>query len=70
MSGTPGASGSAGLFTALKGTAATLIGIVRTRLELVGNEIQLEKLNALRQFALSATKCAEVLHRFHKPLCF
>ena len=53
MSGAPGASGSAGLFAALKGTGATLIGIVRTRLELVGNEIQLEKLNALRQFALA-----------------
>ena len=45
------ASGT-GLFAALKNTAATLVGMLQTRLELVSNEIQIEKLRLLRQLAL------------------
>lgn len=45
------ASGT-GLFAALKNTAATLLGMLQTRLELVSNEIQIEKLRLLRQLAL------------------
>ncbi len=37
-----------GLFKTLKGIAATLIASGRTRLELLGNEIEEEKLRALR----------------------
>ena len=45
-------AGGTGLFAALKNTAATLLGMLQTRLELVSNEIQIEKLRLLRQLAL------------------
>lgn len=45
-------AGGPGLFAALKNTAATLVGMLQTRLELVSNEIQIEKLRLLRQLAL------------------
>jgi uncharacterized membrane protein YqjE len=38
---------NSGLFTALKGIAATLLVTGRTRLELLGNEIEEEKLRAI-----------------------
>ena len=45
-------AGGSGLFAALKKTAVTLVGMLQTRLELVSNEIQIEKLRLLRQLAL------------------
>ena len=50
MSGMPGA---VGLFAALKNTAATLVGMAQTRLELISNEIQVEKHRVLRQLVLA-----------------
>lgn len=44
---------NAGLFAALKGIAATLLDTGRTRLELLGNEIEEEKLRALHQLLLA-----------------
>ena len=38
---------SAGLFSALKGIAATVLATGKTRLELLSNEIQVEKLRAV-----------------------
>jgi len=57
MSGTPGAMG---LFAALKNAAATLVGMAQTRLELISNEIQVEKHRVLRQLllALAVVFCA------------
>lgn len=48
-----GAPGSPGLFAALKNTAATLLGMAQTRLELAGVELQLEKIRLLRQVGLA-----------------
>jgi uncharacterized membrane protein YqjE len=48
-----GAPGSPGLYLALKNTAATLLGMAQTRLELAGLELQLEKIRLLRQVALA-----------------
>jgi uncharacterized membrane protein YqjE len=48
-----GAPGNPGLFSALKNTAATLLGMAQTRLELAGLELQLEKVRLLRQVALA-----------------
>ena len=48
-----GAPGSPGLYAALKNAAATLLGMVHTRLELAGLELQLEKIRLLRQVALA-----------------
>lgn len=48
-----GASGSPGLYLALKNAAATLLGMAQTRLELVGVELRLEKIRLLRQLALA-----------------
>lgn len=50
MSKTQGDSArqSAGLFSALKGVTATVLATGRTRLELLGNEIEEEKLRAIR----------------------
>ena len=45
-------AGGSGLFAAPKKTAVTLVGMLQTRLELVSNEIQIEKLRLLRQLAL------------------
>jgi uncharacterized membrane protein YqjE len=50
MNGVPG---SPGLYLALKNTAATLLGMAQTRLELAGLELQLEKIRLLRQVALA-----------------
>jgi uncharacterized membrane protein YqjE len=47
-----GNSGGEGLFAAVKNLAATLVEIGRTRLELIGNEIALEKQRALRLLLL------------------
>ncbi len=57
MSGAPGAMG---LFAALKNAAATLVGMAQTRLELISNEIQVEKHRVLRQLllALAVVFCA------------
>ncbi len=57
MSGAPGAMG---LFAALKKAAATLVGMAQTRLELISNEIQVEKHRVLRQLllALAVVFCA------------
>lgn len=51
-----------GLFSRLKGLSATLLATGRTRLELLGNEIEEEKLRALRLLllALAAIFCAGV----------
>jgi uncharacterized membrane protein YqjE len=46
MSDNMGGAG-AGLFAALKNSAATLLAIGKTRLELLGNEIEEEKLRAI-----------------------
>lgn len=43
----------AGLFSALKGLAATLLASGKTRLELLSNEIETEKLRALQLVLLS-----------------
>lgn len=43
-----------GPFTALRGLAVSLLGTGRTRLQLLGNEIQTEKLRILRQLGLAA----------------
>ena len=50
MSGQPGGEG---LFASLKNLAATFIEIGRARLELIGNEIETEKLRALRVLLLT-----------------
>lgn len=44
--------GGEGLFASLKNLAATLVEAGRTRLELIGNEIALEKQRALRLLVL------------------
>lgn len=44
----PGTGRQAGLFAALNGIAATLLSTGRTRLELLANEIEEEKLRAIR----------------------
>ena len=41
-------------FTALRGFAASLLGTGHTRLQLLGNEIQTEKLRILRQLGFAA----------------
>lgn len=41
-----------GLFAALKGIPATLLTILQTRLQLLGNELQTAKLNVLRDLSL------------------
>lgn len=55
---TPPGSGEAatappgGLFSALRGTAATLIATARTRVELVGNELEIERIRLVRSLIL------------------
>lgn len=44
---------NSGLFTALKGIAATVLGAGKTRLELLGNEIEEEKLRAIHLLLLA-----------------
>ncbi len=46
-------SGSEGLFASLKHLAATFVAMGRTRLELLGNEIAIEKQRLLRLLLLS-----------------
>lgn len=60
MSGYP--EGRGGLFGSLKNVAATLLAIGQTRLELLGNEIEVQKLVALRLLLLAQalTFCAGV----------
>ena len=41
-----------GLYAALKGIPATLLTVVRTRLQLFGNELQTAKLHVLRELSL------------------
>jgi uncharacterized membrane protein YqjE len=43
-----------GPFAALRGFAVTLLGTGHTRLQLIGNEIQTEKLRMLRQLGFAA----------------
>jgi uncharacterized membrane protein YqjE len=45
--------GGDGLFAAVKNLAATLVAMGRTRLELLGNEVEAEKLRALRLLLLT-----------------
>lgn len=47
------AGANSGLFTALKSIAATLLASGKTRLELLGNEIEEEKLRAIRLLLLA-----------------
>jgi uncharacterized membrane protein YqjE len=53
MSGQSGQRGGEGLFASLKNLAATLVEMGRARLELIGNEIETEKLRALRLLLLT-----------------
>ncbi len=48
-----GSTGSAGLFASVKNLAATLVAMGHTRLELLGNEIAVEKKRFLSLFLLS-----------------
>jgi uncharacterized membrane protein YqjE len=45
-------SGGEGLFASLKTMAATLVAMGKTRIELIGNELAVEKERALRQLVL------------------
>ena len=45
--------GRAGLFASLPGVAATLMAMLQTRLELLGNEVEAEKLRLLRMLLLA-----------------
>ncbi|MFO1345290.1 MAG: phage holin family protein [Rhodocyclaceae bacterium] len=62
-SATPGAgneaAGNAGLFSALRNVATTLVATARTRVELAGNDLELERLRLVRAliFGLSALFC-------------
>ena len=51
MSRLPGAR--EGLFASIQGVAASLLAIGQTRLELLGNEIETQKLHALRMLFLA-----------------
>ena len=46
-------SAGGGLFPALRGIPATLLGIVQTRLELLANEFETQKLTVLRTLLLA-----------------
>jgi uncharacterized membrane protein YqjE len=48
-----GSAGNEGIFASVKNLAATLVAIGRTRLELLGNEIAVEKQRFLSLFLLS-----------------
>lgn len=60
MSGIPGHRGS--LFAALKNLAATLLASGKTRLELLGNELEEEKLRAIQLLllAIGLTFCLSI----------
>jgi uncharacterized membrane protein YqjE len=65
MSLTPGAGeagGTGGLLTALRNTAATLVATARTRVELAGNELEVERLRLVNALILgiSALFCIGV----------
>ena len=47
------ASGRPGTFASLKQLAATLLAIGQTRLELLGNELEIQKLRVLRMLVLA-----------------
>ena len=54
-------SAGGGLFLALKGIPGTLLGIVQTRLELLANEFEMQKLTLLRTLLTQAVMfCAAV----------
>lgn len=57
--GEAAAGAPGGLFSALRGTAATLIATARTRVELVGNELEIERIRLVRSliFGISALFC-------------
>lgn len=63
---TPGtgaeAAGNAGLFAALRNVATTLVATARTRVELAGNDLELERLRLVRTlvFALAALFCVGI----------
>lgn len=46
-------AGREGLFTSLRNLAATLLVTARTRVELLGNELEIQKLQALRMLVLA-----------------
>lgn len=52
MSATPGAGEAGGLLAALRDTAATLLAMARTRVELAGNELETERLRLVRALFL------------------
>lgn len=58
-SGAGEAGGPGGLFAALRNTAATLIATAKTRVELVGNELETERLRLVRSlvFGIAALFC-------------
>lgn len=62
MSSVPGTGEAGGLFAALRSTAASLIATARTRVELVGNELETERLRLVRSlvFGISALFCIGV----------
>ena len=59
MSSVPGTGEAGGLFAALRSTAASLVATARTRVELVGNELETERLRLVRSlvFGISALFC-------------
>lgn len=63
MSSTPGtgagAAGNPGLFAALRAVATTLVATARTRIELAGNDLELERVRLVRTliFGISALFC-------------
>lgn len=52
MTSTPGAGEAGGLLAALRNTAVTLVATARTRVELVGNELETERLRLVRSLIL------------------
>ena len=46
-------AGREGLFTSLRNLAATLLATTHTRVELLGNELEIQKLQALRMLVLA-----------------
>ena len=59
MNPTPGTGEAGGLFAALRNTATTLVATARTRVELAGNELEIERLRLVRAliFGIAALFC-------------
>ena len=59
MNSVPGTGEVSGLFAALRSTTASLVATARTRVELVGNELETERLRLVRSliFGISALFC-------------